>query len=297
MTDQIKPTLTKALWRIYQRPERPAAWTGGGTLPWHEPAFSERMLREHLDQAHGAASRVNAERLLQIEWLWDKLALQPGMNICDITCGPGLYAIELARRGCRVTGIDYSPAAVAYARTLAEQEGVADRCTFHEEDIRVLEMPPTQFDAALFLYGQLAVFPQSETQQLLAKSAQWLKPGGKLCVELLRQERIDKTSRSWWFTDNTGLWGDTPFLHLGERVWDDKAALALERFYIIHLESGALTEIHLCDQSYSIATMTDLLQEAGFATVVTYPRWGDLPLYDADEWVAYVAEKAVAGSR
>jgi len=288
---ESNPKVIDALWRIYQRPERPAAWTQGGNLPWNEPAFSERMLREHLDQAHGAASRVTHERMAQSDWLWTKLGLQPGMHICDITCGPGLYAVELARRGCQVTGIDFSPAAIAYAKELAKSEGLAHACTFIEEDVRTVNLPAGEFDAALFLYGQLAVFPQTDAQALLAKSAQALKPGGRLCVELLDQERIDKTSRTWWFTDNTGLWGDEPFLHLGERFWDDEAALSIERFSIVHLETGALSEVHLCDQSYATHTMAAMMQQAGFATVDVYPRWDGLPIYDADEWVVYVAQK------
>lgn len=292
MTQATNDKLSAALWRIYQRPERPVAWTQGGNLPWNDPAFSERMLREHLDQAHGAASRVEQERLLQIDWLWAKLNLQPGMHICDLTCGPGLYAVELARRSCTVTGIDFAPAAINYAKNLADQAGVAEHCTFVEQDIRTVHLPANKFDAVLLLYGQLAIFPKVEAEQLLAKSVELLKPGGALAIELLNQNRVDKTDSRWWFTDNSGLWGDTPFLHLGERFWDDEAALSTERFYIIHLETNELTEIHLCDQTYAITTMANMMQQAGFATVDAYPRWDGVPLYDADEWVVYVAHKA-----
>ncbi len=83
----------------------------------------------------------------------------------------------------------------------------------------------------------------------------------------------------------------TPFLHLGERFWDDEAALSIERFSIVHLETGTLTEIHLCDQSYATHTMAAMMQQAGFANVDVYPRWDGLPIYDADEWVVYVAQK------
>jgi SAM-dependent methyltransferase len=262
-----------------------------GTIPHFDPAFSERMLREHLDQAHGAASRIDEERRIQLNWMWEKLGLQPGMFVCDLTCGPGLYAVELARRGCNVTGVDFGPAAVAYARTQARQAGVAERCTIIEQDVREVVFPAATFDAALFIYGQLSVFPKTETAHLLAKVATLLKPGGKLVVELLNQERVDKTSSNWWFTDNTGLWGDGPFLHLGERFWDDEAELSYERFHILHLETGQYTEVHLCDQSYAISTMQALMQAAGFAQVDVYPRWDGLPLYDNDEWVVYVAHK------
>lgn len=291
MTNETNTQLAQALWRIYRRPERPVAWSEGGNLPWNDPEFSERMLREHLDQAHGAASRVAAERTAQIDWLWDKFGLQPGMNICDITCGPGLYAVELAKRGCTVTGIDFAPAAIAYARDLAVQEGVADRCTFIEQDVREVVLPDSAFDVALLLYGQMAVFPKAQAQQLLAKSARVLKPGGKLAVELLNQDRVDKTDSKWWFTDNRGLWGDTPFLHLGERFWDDEAQMSSERFYVIHLETGKLTDILLCDQTYAIETLTGMMKTTGFAQVDVYPRWGGVPIYDADEWIVYLAEK------
>ncbi|MCP4422955.1 MAG: hypothetical protein GY803_00540, partial [Chloroflexi bacterium] len=99
--------LTQALWRIYNRPERPSPWTTGGNLPWDDPDFSRRMLREHLDQSHGAASRQDAERAAQVDWLWEKLGLQSGQHLFDVTCGPGLYAAAMARRGCRVTGVDF----------------------------------------------------------------------------------------------------------------------------------------------------------------------------------------------
>lgn len=290
MTTETEQKLAQALWRIYRRPARPVAWESGGNLPWNEPDFSRRMLREHLNQSHGAASRTIPERTLQIDWLWQNLALAPGMRLLDLTCGPGLYAVEFARRGLSVTGVDFSPASIAYAHQLAEQEGVADRCTFIEQDVRVADLGTGTFDAALFLYGQLGVFRQEEAKMLLVRMAQALKPGGRLAVELLDQERVDKKESTWWYTDDTGLWGDAPFLHLGERFWDAEQALSIERFMIVHLDTGALDEVILCDQTYAIATMTTLIQQAGFAAVAAYPAWDGVPLYDAGEWVVYLGQ-------
>jgi SAM-dependent methyltransferase len=284
-------SLSDALWRIYHRPERPVAWTQDGNLPWNDPEFSARMLCEHLDETHGAASRVIHERTLQIDWLWCKLDLHPGDQICDLTCGPGLYAVELARRGCHITGIDFGPAAIAYARQLAEDNSVAGRCTFIEQDVRQADLGLACLDAALFWYGQLAVFCRQEAQALLGQVARALKPGGKLAIELLDQQRVDKSRSTWWYTDNSGLWGDGPYLHLGERFWDDETQMSSERFYILHLETNWLTEIHLCDQTYSSEAMIGLMKEAGFSQVDVYPASGGVPVYDAPEWVIYVAKK------
>ena len=283
--------LIRALWRIYRRPEPPPLWSGGGNLPWNDPAFSARMLREHLDESHGAASRRAAERAAQLDWLWRQLALASGSRVLDLTCGPGLYAVPLAERGAHVTGVDFAPAAVAHAHELAATAGVAERCVFVEADVRAYEPEPGAYDAALFLYGQLAVFPRDEAAALLHKAAAALRPGGRLVVELLDPARVDKKHSAWWFTDDKGLWGERPFLHLGERRWNAAERTSVERYYILHLESGAMDEIVLCDQTYEIEEMESLLRAAGFSAVDSHPGWGGLPLYDAEEWVVYVAEK------
>jgi SAM-dependent methyltransferase len=283
--------LLHALETIYRRPDPPHLWSNGGNLPWNDPTFSVRMLREHLDESHGAASRTSAERALQLDWLWERLELRPDSRILDLTCGPGLYAVPLAQRGCQITGVDFSPASIAYAQQLAAEIGVADRCDFIEQDVTRYTPEPNAYDAALFLYGQLAVFPPDVAAGLLATIARSLKPGGRLCVELLNQERVDKTNSNWWFTDDKGLWGERPFLHLGERHWHEKEKTSVERYYILDLETADLTEIHLCDQTYAIIEMQEMLQKAGSTTIRSYPAWNGLELYDADEWIVYVAEK------
>ncbi len=289
MADDAHARLARALWRIYRRAERPIPTDGN--LPWQDPAFSERMLREHLDSSHGAASRATPERKLQLDWLWPKLGLRPAGRLLDLTCGPGLYAVELARRGVQVTGIDFSPAGIAHARALAAREGVADHCRFLQVDVRAMTPEPDSFDAAMLLYGQLAVFDRDDAARLLREIARDLAPWGRLCVELLDTAHLDREDSSWWFTDDTGLWGDGPFLYLGERFWDDRAQKSLERYHIVHLESGAADEVILCDHAYSIAQARSLLLDAGFATVDVYPGWDGVPLYDATEWVVYVATR------
>lgn len=283
--------LHQALWRIYRRAARPLPWAQGGNLPWDDPEFSARMLREHLDESHGAASRQLPERQAQLDWLWQKLKLQPGQRVLDVTCGPGLYAVELARRGCLVTGVDFSPAAIAYAQELAQAQGVNGRCTFVQQDVRQMNLAGQEFDAALLLYGQLAVFSRSDARALLAQIAQAMRHGGQLVVELLDQDKVDKKESRWWYTDETGLWGDAPYLHLGERFWYAEERLSLERFLILHLETGQLDEIQLCDQTYAVPEMLALMQEVGFSHATPYLAWDALPLYDADEWVVYVAER------
>ena len=285
-----KSKLSEALWHIFHRPDVPQPWSQhNGNLPWDEPDFSERMLREHLDESHGAASRPTAERTVQIDWLWSKLQLESGQKLLDVTCGPGLYAVAFAKQGLAVTGVDFSPAAVAYARQLAEKEAIGSRCHFYQQDIRQMKLSKSNFNAAILLYGQLAVFRREEAQAILAAIKQQLKPGGKLCIELLNPDKIDRDNSQWWFTDDMGLWGDTPFLHLGERFWLPEGQTSVERYYIVHLETGELTQVELCDQSYQPEEIAAMMWQAGFSAVDIYKDWDQLPLYDAGEWIVYIA--------
>lgn len=293
MNTPINDRFQQALWRIYQRSTPAVPWRDGVNLPWDDPAFSQRMLAEHLDQSHGAASRQRPELLRQIDWLWERLDLRPGARLLDITCGPGLYAVEFARRGVDVTGIDFSPASIRYANELAAEQGVAQRCRFIQADVRA-ELPRRagqNYDAATFIYGQLAVFTRAEAAALLAAAAQALRPAGRLALELLDFDRIDKSSSTWWFSDDSGLWGDAPFLNLGERFWDAEQRASIDRFFVIHLHSGALEEIGLSDNGYETEELLALLRASGFAKAWAFPAWDGLDLYDAAEWVAYVAQR------
>lgn len=275
-----------ALRGIYDRPQPAVPWRDGANLPWDEPEFSRRMLAEHLDQSHGAASRPLPEIRGQVQRITEWLGLAPGMRLLDVTCGPGLYAAEFGRRGVHVTGIDFGPAAVEHARRLC-----ADLpCEIVFGDVRQMDFADRAFDAAIYLYGQFTVLQPAESADVLRRIRAALKPGAPLLLEILDDERFDKQNSTWWYTDHCGLWGDFPYLHLGERTWDPEQRAAIERFYIINLETGALQSYGLADQAYSIAQMTEMLHAAGFSSVQTYPAWGGLAVKDAAEWIVYIGQ-------
>jgi SAM-dependent methyltransferase len=276
--------LASALRCIYDRQQPPVPWRDGANLPWDDPAFSERMLAQHLDQSHGAASRPLREVRAQVQRMTEWLALQPGSRLLDVTCGPGLYAAEFARGGIAVTGIDFGPAAIAHAR----ERCAGLPCRFFQGDVREMDFAGQEFDAALYLYGQFTVLRPEESAAVLRRIRAALRPGARLLLEVLDYDRFDKRDGSWWFTDRGGLWGDFPYLHLGERAWDAAQGAAVERFHILNLETGEMALYGLADQAYTVAQMTQMLDEAGFRPVELHPAWDGLALRDAEEWAVYV---------
>jgi SAM-dependent methyltransferase len=54
-----------------------------------------------------------------------------GKSVIDFGCGPGIEAVEMARRGAlKVIGLDIQDEWLQQARDRATQAGVSDRCTF-----------------------------------------------------------------------------------------------------------------------------------------------------------------------
>ncbi len=112
-------------------------WQGETKIPWDEPGFSARMLREHLDQGHDAASRRFEVVDRHVAWIHDELLGGRAGRVLDLGCGPGFYSSRLARLGHECAGIDFSPASVEYARAEADRDGLS--CTYTQGDIRQVD--------------------------------------------------------------------------------------------------------------------------------------------------------------
>lgn len=71
-----------------------------------------------------------------------------GKRVLDIGCGSGRYAVEFARRGAQVVGLDFAPNMVEMARAAAAKVGVADRCQIVQADF-LDWTAPQRFDICL----------------------------------------------------------------------------------------------------------------------------------------------------
>jgi len=82
----------------------------------------EEFFDGHASRYMGEVFVKNARE--EVDFLMEELKLQPGNTILDVGCGTGRHAVEFARRGFKMTGVDLSSGMLAEAEKAAASAGV-----------------------------------------------------------------------------------------------------------------------------------------------------------------------------
>jgi SAM-dependent methyltransferase len=99
-------------------------------------------------------------------------------RLLDVPCGNGRHSIALAKRGCRVTGVDLSAEFIDEARNAS----VSLPATWIAGDMR--ELPwCEEFDGAFCFGNSFCYLDALEARDFLAKVARTLKPGSRFALE------------------------------------------------------------------------------------------------------------------
>src|SRR5918911_5733203 len=135
--------------------------------------------------------RAYADELTRGEVDFIEMALDLGEDaaLLDVACGGGRHALELARRGYSVEGVDASATLVAYAGRCAYED--ATRARFVQGDMRALDYRQ-EFDAALVMNSSLGFFEDTVNRATLGRVAEALLDGGKLLLQCLNPYQIDR---------------------------------------------------------------------------------------------------------
>jgi 2-polyprenyl-3-methyl-5-hydroxy-6-metoxy-1,4-benzoquinol methylase len=115
--------------------------------------------------------------LQEVSFIEQEIGFDKKKRILDVGCGTGRHAIELAKRGYSITGIDLSESQLKRAEEKAIEEHVSVQ--FEQGDARSLKFN-SEFDVALILCE--GGFPLMETDEMnfaiLQGVAHALKSGG-----------------------------------------------------------------------------------------------------------------------
>jgi SAM-dependent methyltransferase len=140
-----------------------------------------------------------------------------GRNLVHLQCHFGQDTLSWARRGANVTGLDFSPAAVAAATDAAARAGLADRARFVVADVydAVEALDHRMFDVVYTGLGALTWLP--DVPRWAEVVAALVAPGGFLYLAE--------------FHPLASVLGDEltveyPYFHEAPMVWDDPGSYA-----------------------------------------------------------------------
>jgi demethylmenaquinone methyltransferase/2-methoxy-6-polyprenyl-1,4-benzoquinol methylase len=109
--------------------------------------------------------------------------LGPGDRVLDLGCGTGALAVQLAQRGCQVTGVDISPPMLNQATQRVRQAGLVEQVLLRELGAVDLDTAfgDCSFDAVVstLVFSELS---DDEIAYTLAECWRILQPGGQLLI-------------------------------------------------------------------------------------------------------------------
>ena len=226
-----------------------------------------------------AAAEAEVEPLLAL------VGAKP-QSILDLCCGPGRFAIPLARLGYRVTGVDRTAFFLDKAKERAAAENVD--IEWVQEDMRTFARPGT-FDLALSMFTSFGYFDdKAEDLTVLRNIFASLRPGGVLVMDLVGKELVAaKFSAAISKKQPDG----TVVIDRRE-VLDDWTRVRME-WTIIKGNSVRIFTVH--HTVYSGQELKDRLTAAGFGDVRLYGTMEGAPYgREADRLIAVARKPALS---
>jgi len=126
--------------------------------------------------------------------------VMPGVeSACDLACGTGTHALEMAARGIRMYAVDLSPQMCRIARGKARRAKLPVRVI--EADMRTFHLPET-VDLVTCEFDAINHVPRKQDLRRVFRAvAKALKPGGYFSFDLNNRLAFEQIWPQNWFID------------------------------------------------------------------------------------------------
>ncbi len=149
---------------------------------WWKDFYDEHLAHVLLHPATGEDSKRTCDFLIEA------LNLAPSDHVFDQCCGTGRIAIELAKRGHSVTGIDLADIYIREAQS-ADQPN-----TFFTVEDAFLYQTPSPCDAAINWWTSFGYSDQdSQNIEMMLRAYSSLKPGGMFAMDYMNVPNLYRT--------------------------------------------------------------------------------------------------------
>ena len=232
-------------------------------MAWYETMFATE------DPARLNYSESETSRN-QVDFIIDKMPLEPGARVLDLCCGQGRHLIDLARRGYDVVWLDLSAYMLGECEKAAAAEGIQP--TLIHADMR--EIPFTaDFDAVINMYTSFGYLESDDEDQKVLKAASLaLKGGGRLLIDTINRDALMADFRKQSWRENSR--GD---IVLSEADFDSITGRLNCKETTIHGTDGRKTDNHHSIRIYTYNEIDKMLQKAGLVINSVYGGFDSSP--------------------
>jgi ubiquinone/menaquinone biosynthesis C-methylase UbiE len=232
----------------------------------------ERQWDKRVQQWHSHVTSAAAfEHLLRD--LIDVASPRPADSCVDLGAGTGFVTIALAPLVSSVLAVDISPAMASALAERAKADGLTNVST-QVADLVEFQLPPASADLVVSSYA-LHHLVDADKRALVARAAQWLRPGGRLVIgdmmfgrgasqrdrAILRQKVIALAAKGpggWWrIAKNLTRYG----LRVGQE----------------HPATPEFWQAALRDAGFTDVAFHQVVAEAGIVRGIRPPDAGSLP--------------------
>ncbi|MFS0729684.1 methyltransferase [Curtobacterium sp. 1P10AnD] len=183
-------------------------------VPIHEGAYDIDAL---IDPAHRSGV-VREDLPVLARWLPG--GSLDGLDVCHLQCHIGTDTVSLAREGARLTGVDFSPAALDSARALADRLGLD--VTWVETDVLDARAAVTgDFDVVYTSIGTICWL--DDLGRWATQVSALLRPGGVFFIRdghpalyALDEDADELVARHRYFADGTAQQWDDAGTYVGD---------------------------------------------------------------------------------
>lgn len=237
---------------------------------------------------------VRKECAVMTAWLVERGVL-PGAELFDAGCGTGRYAIELARRGYVVHGVDRSAELIAIAR--GANDDAVRGASFSVGDIAAV---PASRYAAILCRGVLNDIIDDEGREaVFAAFAGALQPAGTLILDVrdwaasAERKGREPLFRKRVSTDR----GDVTFTSVTALDHANRQLLVAERHELMKDGQQRIADYQFVMRCWERVELDALLARHGFGDVACYGAYDPDVAMSATDRLVVVARRSGAGAR
>lgn len=244
---------------INQRPDVWSRYTAD--LLWTDDYTSEQMLQLHLNPDVDMASRRREFIDRSVEWMVERFGIGADTRVCDFGCGPGLYTNRLAMLGADVTGIDFSPRSIAYARSQAERASLS--VNYVNENYLQFESD-SRFGLITLLMCDFCALNPQQRSQLLGKFHDLLEDNGHVVFDVYSLAGFAQREEIAEYAYNllNGFWAAEEYYGFLNTFLYEEEHVALDKFTLISRERE--WKVYNWLQYFNLEMLRKEIDAAGF---------------------------------